>query len=187
MTRTRLTGRARTYPILFVALALLALPSSSWAALDANMYIVGATQGSIQGEVIQAGREGSIQVVGYGYNLSADYDQATGLGSGQRQHRPIRVVKHIDTTSPLLFNALVNNENLTSVTIRFWRPGPGGVEQQYYTVTLTNARIVGITPTHSSAAEDAAVPATETISFTFQTIEFETIGGAVGTDTWSNP
>lgn len=177
--------KARTLPGTTLAFALSLLPLPSWAALDAFMYIVGEDQGAIQGDVIQAGREGSILVEGYGHNLSADYDPASGLPSGERQHRPVRVLKPVDKSSARLMNALINGENLTSVIIRFWRPASGGIEQQYYTVELTNARIVGITPTHSSTAEDAATPFYETVSFTFQTVTqtFE-LDASTAVDSW---
>ena len=86
---------------------------------------------------------------------------------------------------------MVSNENLNSVVIRFYRPARSGVEEQYYTVTLTNARIVGIMPIHSSAdAQSAKVPMRESISLTFDTITFEYMsddGAIIAQDSWQVP
>lgn len=171
---------------LMLIMAIATMPDVSWAALNAYMRITGDTQGEIKGDVTQAGREDSILVKSYGYSVSAAYDTASGLPTGKRQHRPIRILKEIDKASPLLFNALVNNENLSSVIIRFWRPSSTGAEVQYYTVELVNARIVSIMPNSSSAdAESSAIPARETVSFTFQKIimTYED-GGITSEDDW---
>jgi len=167
---------------------LLAAPSVSQAALDAYMTVVGEVQGNIEGDVTLAGREGQIEVESFGYNVSSPLDSATGLPSGKRQHRPVRVLKPIDKASPLLFNALANNENLPNVTIRFWRPSRSGQEVQFYTVELLNARIVSITPSHSSTADGMADPMREVVSFTFQKIIFTyEDGGITAEDDWTTP
>lgn len=159
---------------LLLIVAIAAMPAVSWAALNAYMKLTGETQGVIQGSVTQAGREDSILVIGMGHTVSAPYDAATGLPTGKRQHRPIRIVKEIDKSSPKLFTALTNNENLTDVAIRFWRPGGSGQEVQYYTIELINAKIVSIMPNHSSVLSNSPDvdpdPMTETVTFVYQTI-----------------
>jgi type VI secretion system secreted protein Hcp len=190
MSRHLRIQRRKARNLLVIALTLLlpVAPLTAWAALDAYMWIIGADQGPIEGEVTTKNLETSIEVKGYGYNLSADYDQASGLPTGERQHRPVRVLKEVDKSSARLMKALIDGENLTSVVIRFFRPTGGGILQQHFTLELTNARIVGITPTHSSTEEDAATPFFETVSFTFQTIvqTFEP-DGSTSSDTWQAP
>ena len=88
--------------ILITALA----SSNSFAALDAYMNITGETQGEIKGDVGLVGREDSILVKRYGCSVSTAYDAASGLPSGKRQHRPIQILKEIDSATPLLFQAL---------------------------------------------------------------------------------
>lgn len=187
MNKPHRIARLSACTLIVIALALAALPLQSWAALDAYMRITGDVQGEIQGDVIQVGRENSILVQGYGYNLSADYDQVTGLPSGERQHRPVRVLKPVDKSSARLMHALITGENLSSVIIRFYRPTGAGAEENHLTVELVNARIVGITPTHSSTSAEVTTPFYETVSFTFQTIIQTSIDGSVATDTWQLP
>ena len=159
---------------LLLVLAVAVMPAVSWAALPAFMTLTGETQGVIQGSVTQAGREDSIEVIGFGHNVSQVLDAASGLPSGKRQHRPIRIVKEIDKSSPKLLTALTNNENLTECAIRFWRPTGTGQEEQYYTVELVNAKIVSIMPNHSSVLPDSLDvdpdPMTETVTFVYQRI-----------------
>jgi len=159
------------WSFLLLTLTIVITPSSSFAALNAYMRITGETQGEIKGDVIQAGREDSILVKRYGYSVSDAYDAASGLPSGKRQHRPIQILKEIDSATPLLFNALTQNENLTSVEIRFWKPDSSGAEVQYYTIELVNAHIVSIIPSSSSADDESLpIPARETVNFTFERI-----------------
>jgi len=100
--------RQITHKCAFLLLILItALASSnSFAALDAYMNITGETQGEIKGDVGLVGREDSILVKRYGCSVSAAYDAASGLPSGKRQHRPIQILKEIDSATPLLFQAL---------------------------------------------------------------------------------
>lgn len=180
------------WPGLLLVLAFTVIPATSWAALPAFMTITGETQGKIDGGVTQAGREGSIEVWGVSHEVISPYDAATGLPSGKRQHRPIRVVKGVDKATPALYTALFKNENLTEFAIRFWRPDRSGQELQYYTIELVNARVVGIMPSHSSDIPDSLDPdpdeMSEIVSFTYQTmvITWED-GGLTADDTWETP
>jgi type VI secretion system Hcp family effector len=63
-------------------------------------------------------------------------ERASGQATGKRQHKPFIIVKQFDKATPLLLNALVNNENLTTVTFTLLRGG-----QPVATVKLTNASI----------------------------------------------
>ncbi|MCB1185762.1 type VI secretion system tube protein Hcp [bacterium] len=46
-------------------------------------------------------------------SLSSNRDAASGMASGKRQHKPLTITKEIDKSSPLLYNVLVNNENVS--------------------------------------------------------------------------
>jgi type VI secretion system secreted protein Hcp len=173
---------------LLVVLMIMSSPSISWAALSAFATMTGETQGAILGDSTQAGHEGQIEVFSFGYNINRTYDPATGV-PGAKQHRPIRILKNIDRSSPILFKVMVSNEKLTQVTIRFYEPGPGGIEVQYYTVELTNAKIVSIMPSSSSVGDSLPLPGREVISLVFEqiTVTSET-GGTQGQDSWQiNP
>lgn len=76
---------------------------------------------------------------------------APGLPSGKRQHNPIVITKQVDSTSPLLLQALVGNELLRTVKISFTRIEPGR-KHPWHTVVLTNALITKIdrVPVHGA-------------------------------------
>jgi len=97
-------------------------------------------------------------------------DAATGQAAARRQIAPIKCVKRLDRATPLLLNALVNNEALANVTFRFLQASSTGAEVLVYTVALTNANVSGI-----RQFLDAAGLAQEelTLSYEQATVTFE--------------
>jgi len=112
---------------------------ASWA----SMIAVGASQGAIAGDCSAQGRDaGSIPIVGLSHKIS-NPTNSSGLTYGAHQvHTSFSVLKYFDKASPKLIQAMVNEENLTSVTIKFYRVTGVGGEEQYYTIALSNAVIV---------------------------------------------
>jgi type VI secretion system secreted protein Hcp len=167
-----------------IAAAFLLSTVQADAALDAYMYIVGQKSGQIKGSVDQKGREGSILVLGASHSIVSPRDPQSGLPTGQRQHKPFVITKEIDKSSPILYQVLTSNENLASVTIKFWTPqvrGAQGVgaEAQTYTVKLTNANIASISfhDTNDKTVADEAPK--EDITFTYQKIEWTWNDGGI--------
>jgi type VI secretion system secreted protein Hcp len=120
----------------------LLLSVNSFAALNAYLTLEGAIQGDIEGSVTQAGREGSIMVIGYSHN--------NGVSKSWRKcpssvaHEPLHITKEVDASTPALYQAFTDKELMTTFILRFWRPSQSGQEEQFYTIELVNARIVGI-------------------------------------------
>src|SRR5262249_55056624 len=99
-----------------------------------------------EGSITQRGREKSIGVIAVGHSIVSPRDPQSGLPTGQRMHKPYLVTKELDMSTPLLYNVLCTNENLTEVTIKFFTPqiratAGIGSETQHFTVKLTNANI----------------------------------------------
>ncbi len=118
-------------------------------ALNAYLKLKGQKQGEIKGSVTQKGREGKIMVIAASHQVLIPHDEATGMLTGRRMHKPFIITKELDKSSPLLYNMLVTNENITDWELQFWTPNLRssagiGTEKQHYTVKLVNARIVDI-------------------------------------------
>ncbi len=163
--------------------ALLLQPCQ--AALSAYMRVTGAAQGEIQGGVTQKGREGSIEVISLEHQIISPRDPASGLPTGKRQHGTVKITKELDKSSPLLHQAMTNNENLTNVTIQFWRPnGATGQEIQHYTVTLINASVSSIRLWKPNTKDPSAAssPDMEEIQFTYQRIVWTWVDGGISSE-----
>ncbi len=146
-------------------------------------------QGQIKGSVIQKGKEGWIAVYGFHHEIVSPRDVASGMATGKRQHKPLTITKEIDRSTPLLYQALVNNESFPEVVLRFFAPDMKGAgkEIQIYTIKLANANIISIVDDMANIkiAENIKLPLLEMISFTYQRIEWTWNDGDItSTDSW---
>ena len=163
-------------------------------ALNAYLKLKGQKQGDIKGSVTRKGREGQILVIAVSHGILSPRDVASGLPTGKRMHKPLIITKELDKSSPLLMNALVNNENISTFTLDFYQPalaaGTGaGSETNYYRIQLVNANIASIEThmdnnTHPDLMRYAPY---EQIAFTYQKISWTFLdGGITSTDNWES-
>jgi type VI secretion system secreted protein Hcp len=133
-----------------------------------TIAITGQRQGVFQGP-----NGPTIPINAIGHEIISPRDAASGLPTGKRQHKPITITKEIDKSTPLILGALVTNENLTQVLIGMLRNG-----NQVMTIKLTNA----------SVASRVQKGDFETVSFTYQKIEWTWVdGGITAEDDWQAP
>jgi type VI secretion system Hcp family effector len=107
------------------------------------MEITSARGEKLEGEVTARGKEGAIEVLSFHHEVKSPRDAASGLATGRRQHQPLLIRKRIDKASPLLMKALVDNTPLT-VTVKFHRASADGRPEHYYTITLEEVFISGM-------------------------------------------
>ena len=178
------------FGVVVLGVVLLFGVHSGWAALPAYVEIVGEIQGEILGSCTLAGREGNIVAYSFGHNITSPRDAASGLPTGKRQHSPLKILKEIDKSSPLLYQALVNNEKLTQIKLKFYRVSQSGREELYFTIELVNASISSITPSFPTAflSQNDSYRHMETVAFTYQKIMWTWVeGGITSQDDWEVP
>jgi type VI secretion system secreted protein Hcp len=164
-------------------------------ALAAYLTLKGQKSGAIKGSVTQKGKENTIAVIAVSHEIVSPRDTQSGLPTGKRMHKPFSITKELDKSSPLLYNMLVTNENITEFTLRFYTPqikavGGVGTEAQSYTVKLTNAKIASIDFRMDNIRHPdlAKFEDYEVIAFTYQKIEWTwTDGGITASDDWESP
>ena len=159
--------------------------------IEKFLKVKGAAQGDITGSVTQKGKEGTIAVIAIDHSIISPRDPASGLPTGKRMNSPLVIVTHIDKATPLLYQALVTNENLPTVELDFYKTGQDGVEKIYFKIVLTNANLSSINQTKLNSQDD---PNTnlfgeyEELSFTYQKIQWTWIdGGITAEDDWETP
>lgn len=134
----QLRGKAVVFFVtVLTAVSLFLSPSASWAAMTAYLSLTGATQGPILGDCSQSGRDGMILVYSYGHDVS--------MQGGVPVHGLVQVTKHLELSSPKLYQALFTSESLT-FNLDFYRISAEGSEELYYSVALEGARIVSMKP-----------------------------------------
>jgi type VI secretion system secreted protein Hcp len=164
-------------------------------ALNAYLKLKGQKQGDIKGSVTQKGREGSIMVIAVSHAIVSPRDAASGLPTGKRMHKPFVITKELDKSSPLLYNCLVNNENIPTWELQFWTPQLSaatgvGAEKQHYTVKLVNANIASIDfrMANNKHPELMKFAEYEEVAFTYQKIIWTwNEGGISAEDDWEAP
>ena len=135
------------------------------------------------------GREGTSDIFFVEHKLTTPYDPVTGAPSDLGpQHSPLVVVKVIDKATPGLHKALTTGQQLSEITLDFYRIDPDTrAEAKYYVITLTNVRIVGIETfmPMSFLPENESYRHMEKVTFVYEEIEWNWLpDGYVETDTW---
>jgi type VI secretion system secreted protein Hcp len=150
-----------------------------------------ANGSDIAGESTQTslGRENSIECVYYEQGVKTAREAGSALATGRRQYEPIRVLKRIDKSTPLLAKALVENAKIDA-TFKFYRPNPtgDGTTEQFYTVDIKNGRIASFKQVSPNCIEPASTtdPPLEQLTMVFHTITWTyTNGGITHQDSWS--
>jgi len=164
-------------------------------ALQAYLKLTGQKQGAINGSITQKGRENSIGVIAVSHQIVSPRDAASGLPSGKRMHKPFVITKELDKATPLLYNALVYNENIPTWKMQFFTPGTAAVknvgsEVNHYTVELVNANIASIdfVMKNNRKPENMQFNECEEIAFTYQKIIWTwNEGGITAADDWEAP
>jgi type VI secretion system secreted protein Hcp len=155
---------------------MLTLAVAPPAQAEIFVTIKGQKQGVIRGDSVVKGHENQIVATSFDYDVKSPRDPATGLATGKRQHSPVTLRINSGAASVHLFEALVTNENLTSVVIDF--VASDGLASQKR-VILTNAALSDM----HQRASTAKATWLDDVSLVFQKIEvLDVASGASASD-----
>ncbi|MCF7918865.1 MAG: type VI secretion system tube protein Hcp [Candidatus Cloacimonetes bacterium] len=136
---------------------------------NAYLYVTGVNQGEIKGDVIKTGKEDSIRVYAHEHIVEIPTDLQNGQPVGERFHKPLRILKAKDVSTPKLFQANFTGEKLPEVELKLFRI-TDGKEEHYFSIKLENAIIVKIREWSESSLLPNNEPDMEEIFFSFQKI-----------------
>ena len=88
------------------------------------------------------GREDTSDVFEIEHHLHQPVEPTTGQASGVRVHSPFRIVKLIDKATPGFHKALCTGQNLTEVTVDFYRIDPDSREEVHLRRLVVQHEIV---------------------------------------------
>ncbi len=142
----------------------------------AYVTIQSAKNGQIKGNATTKGNEGKIECIGFMYSVKIPRDASSGMATGKIQPGSIVLVKYFDNTTASLMQAELTNEDLTTVTIEFYKKEGDGRLTLSQTIKLTNAFISQISQFAGTTSPDKTVLPTEEISFTAAKIEYSVNG-----------
>ncbi len=132
--------------------------------------------------------EDACKIIHLEHTISQAFDPLSGQPTGVRVHSALRVVKVLDKATPGLHKALCTGQNLSEVTINFYRIDPPAQQEAiYYKITLRNARIVEIGPLTAFVTPDS-YRHMEQVSFVYEEIEWNWLPDSiVEMDKWGAP
>lgn len=190
MTRSIVTFTAKLWMVCAFCTALnVATSGSDFMALT----VKGQKQGEIEGELdFKKGGKTvkAIEVLALNHEVTSPRDSASGLPTGKRVHKPLRVVIKAGRSTPQLFSALTMNENLPTVELTIQRPTTANpkVFRDYMVIKLVDASVSNITTWQPNKIEPSNAPygTAHEVSFTYRRIEWTYLdGGLVSSDDWA--
>lgn len=153
----------------------------------ANMIYLtlnGSKQGAISqgcgsldsiGNKYQSGHENEIFIL----HLNNAFSRSQNMS-----FQPVCITKLLDKSSPLLANAIANNETLELV-FHFFRTSQNGSQEKYYSVTLREASIVSLVTNYPHSVDNNTQQPEETVSVKYKDIIFQHImAGTSGYCCW---
>lgn len=157
-------------------------------ALECALFYVDAE--GITGDNTIAARADSSEVVEVHHSIRKPTDVHSGRASGARIHGPLRILKRLDKATPLLFKALVTNQSLPVLELRWYRPDPTGTGEivHYYTIKLEQVAVslVEAWLPNTQDQHQAHYSSMEWVEFNYQKVtETWVDGGIEHMDEWS--
>ncbi|EDV9437267.1 Hcp family type VI secretion system effector [Salmonella enterica subsp. enterica] len=102
-------------------------------------------------------------------------------------HHELVITKPVDKSSPLLAKAISDNEIMTTCDFTLYRTSKEGVNQSYYTIRLSKARISNIDFVTPHSVLEKEVEPQERVAFAYETITWEhNIAGTSTTSKWED-
>jgi len=126
-----------------------------WLEIDGN---------SIEGDspVHSLDREGTIECLSFHYE---------GTTATDWRHKPIRIHKRIEKSTPYLLEALCRKEGVEA-TFQFYRPKPGSGEENFFTVVIQRCHITSVKQDSDETTTAGGEPLEE-VEFTFKRITWQ--------------
>ncbi len=110
-------------------------------AMTIYAKVTGKNQGDIEGDCTQKGREKLIMCYEMEHNVEIPRDTHSGLPTGQRIHKPLKLVTSMGKQTPKIFQACCSGEHC-DVELTFFRISEKGLEEKYFTIKLKEAIVV---------------------------------------------
>jgi type VI secretion system secreted protein Hcp len=183
--------RSKTHPVFLATLALAGLAlagrpvvaSAASPAIQGNPKAASTSDGNIiavlgslileldgiQGESIQRGHEGGMDLVGFswGAERSGAHASGGGGGAGKVSVHDISITKFVDKASPELMLRCANGQHIKEAVITMRKAG--GTQQEYLVVTLKDVMITS----YSLRSGDGDARPMEEVSLNFTTFEMD--------------
>lgn len=119
--------------------------------------------------------------------LEFTHDMLNVGNSKHATHTPIQITKNFDKSTPLLAQALSNQEKLQCV-LDLYRVSAQGIQEKFYTIELKGAVIAHLSSTMPHAISNNNAEIEETVHIRYREITWtHHLAGTSGYAFWGNP
>jgi type VI secretion system secreted protein Hcp len=149
-----------------ISIPELKVPAGS-AGADMFLHVQGKRAGKIKGESNSPGHVDDIMLTGWQWGVEARMAPGTLSTRAGRAYSALTVHKSVDRATTALMAALATNDEIKEAKLSMRRAG--GEQEDYFTVTLKQARIASV---HHQAMANGATQEVVSISFTKVEVEY---------------
>ena len=151
---------------------------------DIFLHVQTKRAGKIKGESVVAGHVDDIVLNTWQWGLAASSAIGSNQATGRRSYTALTVQKCIDQSTTGLMSALATNDLVKEAKLTMRKAG--GTQEDYFILTLKDARITGVS--HTTAADGQT---TESVAIMFTKVDVEyrpqkTTGGRGGSFTFND-
>jgi len=108
----------------------------------------------------------------WGVTTAAEGSSGARRGSRRMQDLPIQITKRVDGASPMLMQALVENQTIAGKIDFYDTSQEDGVTRKRYTIAIEGARVVDIAAVSPNTLDErvSSLPMTEVVKFVYHTV-----------------
>jgi type VI secretion system secreted protein Hcp len=136
---------------------------------DMFLMVKGAQHGLIKGEAEDKDHNGEIEVLSWSWGMQGKASLGGGVATGKATMRDLRIVKHVDSASTALMQALRTNEQIQKAVLTLRKAGKTPLE--YMKITIEQGRVMALDVDAGDTQGSATL--VEKVSFSFNKISVE--------------
>jgi type VI secretion system secreted protein Hcp len=96
----------------------------------------------IKGTGVQKDRVGMVPVIGFTHEIKTEIDPGSGEVGKIRLHSAFVIQKELDISTPAFHQYQTNGKAIATCTLNLWHMPKSGPEAHYFTIELTDAKVV---------------------------------------------
>lgn len=133
------------------------------------LMVKGAQHGLIKGEAEDKDHKDEIEVLSWSWGMQGKSSLGGGVATGKATMRDLRIVKHVDSASTALMQALRTNEQIQKAVLTLRKAGKTPLE--YMKITIEQGRVMALDVDAGDTQGSATL--VEKVSFSFNKISVE--------------
>jgi type VI secretion system secreted protein Hcp len=133
------------------------------------LMVKGAQHGLIKGESEDKDHKGEIEVLSWSWGMAGKASLGGGVATGKATIHDLKIVKHVDSASTALMQALRTNEQIQKAVLTLRKAGKDALE--YMKITIEQGRVMALDVDAGDTQGSATL--VEKVSFSFNKISVE--------------